>query len=63
MHRGGRAVYRIVFVSVLCVFRGHTSEGLTSEVNIGEYGHHGEQRQQNPAGETPDITTGGCKGG
>lgn len=38
------------------------AEELTSEINIGEYGRQWEERQQNPANETPDISTRGCRG-
>lgn len=48
---------------VLCVFFGGAAEGLTSGTNIGDYGHHGEQKQQNPASETPEIRERGCNGG
>ena len=32
------------------------AELLTSGADVSEYGHQGEQRQQNPASEAPDVS-------
>lgn len=39
------------------------AELLTSGADVSEYGHQGEQRQQNPASEAPDVSQKGYKGG
>lgn len=57
-------IHRTVFNSHhVIVIAGGAAGGLTSGVNVGEYGRQWEQRQQNPASETPDINTRGCRVG
>lgn len=47
----------------MSIFIDGAAEWLTSGADVSEYGHQGEQRQQNPASEAPDVSNRGYSGG